>query len=121
MKVWVHFGPRTKLGEGRVRLLELIDQHGSINKAVAELEMSYRNAWGYIRELEHAAGFRFVDRRPGGGSAGGAELTPEARRFLRRYRAFRTSLDDVVTRSFTAAFGGRGVRSGVRKGRPRRS
>ena len=38
--------PRTKLGNGRARLLELIDERGSIQKAVARMGMSYRDAWG---------------------------------------------------------------------------
>jgi molybdenum-dependent DNA-binding transcriptional regulator ModE len=42
IKVWVVFGDRTKLGDGRARLFELIDELGSIKKAVARMGMSYR-------------------------------------------------------------------------------
>ena len=80
IKVWVVFGDRTQLGDGRARLFELIDELGSIKKA-ARMGMSYRAAWGYIRELEAAAGFRFLERTPGGGGTGGAFLTREARAF----------------------------------------
>src|SRR5262245_27563841 len=106
MKVWVVFGSRTKLGDGRARLFELIDELGSIKKAVARMGMSYRAAWGYIRELEAAAGFKFLERRPGGGGTGGARLTSEGRAFLTRYRRFRKALDQLTTRRFTRAFGG---------------
>ena len=54
-KVWVVFGKRTKFGDGRAQLLALIDELGSIQKAVARVGMSYRTAWGYLRELEQAA------------------------------------------------------------------
>jgi molybdate transport system regulatory protein len=104
IKVWVVFGDRTKLGDGRARLFELIDELGSIKKAVARMGMSYRAAWGYIRELEEAAGFRFLDRKPGGGGTGGAFLTSEGRAFLVRYRRFRKTLDRMATRRFTRAF-----------------
>jgi molybdate transport system regulatory protein len=104
LRLWVAFGDRTKFGDGRARLLELIDRHGSINKAVAEVGMSYRAAWGYIQELEAAAGFAFLDRRPGGGGRGGAHLTPEGRAFLERYWTFRRALDAVVSRQFARAF-----------------
>jgi molybdate transport repressor ModE-like protein len=70
VKVWVVLPTGTKLGEGRARLFELIDELGSIRKAVTQLGMSYRAAWGYICELEAAAGFRFLSRRPGGGRKG---------------------------------------------------
>ena len=65
LKVWVTFG-ELKFGDGRARLLEAIDEQGSLRKAAEAFEMSYRNAWGYLRELERAAGFKFVERAPGG-------------------------------------------------------
>jgi molybdate transport system regulatory protein len=34
-----------RLGPGKVRLLEAIDQHGSISAAGRALGMSYRRAW----------------------------------------------------------------------------
>jgi molybdate transport system regulatory protein len=104
VKVWVVLPDGTKLGDGRARLFELIDELGSIRKAVAQLGMSYRAAWGYITELEAAAGFTFLTRRPGGGGTGGARLTEDGRAFLARYRRFRESLDQIVQRRFTRAF-----------------
>jgi molybdate transport system regulatory protein len=137
LKLWVAFAGRTKFGDGRAQLLELIDELGSINQAVARTGMSYRSAWGYIQELEQAAGFRFLERRPGGGARGGARLTREGRTFLDRYWAFRRGLDAVVARHFARAFGtaaragtgarrrpppvARAARQQVRTGRPRPS
>src|SRR5262249_57610414 len=82
LRVWVTFGEDLKFGDGRARLLELIDSRGSLKKAAAELEMSYRNAWGYLRDLERAAGFKFLERVPGGGPGSGMRLTRAGRRFL---------------------------------------
>jgi molybdate transport system regulatory protein len=104
VKIWVVLPDGTKLGDGRARLFELIDEVGSIRKAVGQMGMSYRAAWGYIRELEAAAGFKFLTRQPGGGGTGGARLTPEGRAFLARYRRFRDSLDRLAERRFTRAF-----------------
>jgi molybdate transport system regulatory protein len=109
LRLWVAFDDRTKFGDGRAQLLELIDQLGSINQAVARIGMSYRSAWGYIRELEKAAGFQFLERRPGGGARGGARLTREGRQFLERYRKFRRGLDRVVGREFARAFATRSL------------
>ena len=55
LKVWVTFGDRLKFGDGRADLLELIDERGSLRAAAQVSGMSYRNAWGYLRELESAA------------------------------------------------------------------
>ena len=105
VKVWVVFADRAKLGDGRARFFELVDELGSIRKAVDRMGMSYRAAWGYIRDLEAAAGFAFLTRKPGGGGTGGARLTQEGRAFLARYRRFRTSLDQLAQRRFARTFG----------------
>jgi molybdate transport system regulatory protein len=104
VKVWVVFGDRVKLGDGRAHLLELIDELGSLRKAASHLEMSYRNAWGYLRDLERAASFKLLERRAGGGLAGGMRLTPRGRVFVTNYRRFRTQVDATVARQFARVF-----------------
>lgn len=103
-KVWVLFGGRTKFGDGRAQLLELIHELGSIKRAVARFSMSYRNAWGYLRELDEAAGFEFLERKAGGGPRGGTRLTKEGQAFLKRYWRFTRGLRDVVERRFNQSF-----------------
>ena len=105
LRVWVTFGESIKFGDGRARLLELIEERGSLKKAAQELEMSYRNAWGYLRDLEEAAGFKFVERVPGGGPGSGMRLTRAGKRFLERYRKFRSGLDEAAKRHFERSFG----------------
>jgi molybdate transport system regulatory protein len=103
LKVWVTFGDDLKFGDGRARLLELIEQHGSLRRAAEELAMSYRNAWGYLRELERGAGFKFVERAAGG-PQGGMHLTAAGKRFLQRYRKFRRGLEGTMKRHFERSF-----------------
>ena len=104
VKVWVTFGDDLKFGDGRARLLEAIEKRGSLRKAADEFEMSYRNAWGYLRELESTAGFKFVERAPGGGPQSGMRLTRAGKRFLERYRKFRNGLDGAMKRHFERSF-----------------
>jgi molybdate transport system regulatory protein len=104
VKVWVAFSDDLKFGDGRAQLLEAIGKRGSLQQAAKEFEMSYGNAWGYLRELERAAGFKFVERVPGGGPQSGMRLTKEAKRFLARYWKFREGLDSAVKRNFDRAF-----------------
>jgi len=117
LRVWIVFAGRVKFGDGRADLLDRVAALGSFKKAVTEVGMSYRAAWGYFRELERAAGVRFLERHPGGGPEGGTRLTPEGRRFLERYRRFRRGLDREAARRFRDCFevGGSDRRS------PRRS
>ena len=109
LRVWVTFGDDLKFSDGRARLLALIDEHGSLRQAAGEFEMSYRHAWGYLRELERAAGFKFVQRARGGGPRGGMRLTAAGRQFVERYHRFRAALDTTMQRQFERTFQTRGA------------
>ena len=104
VKVWVTFGDRLKFGDGRADLLELIEDRGSLRAAAQVSGMSYRNAWGYLRELESVAGFKFVERVKGGGPRSGMRLTKAGKNFVARYRKFRSGLDAVAMRHFERSF-----------------
>jgi molybdate transport system regulatory protein len=119
IRVWVVFGKQLKLGAGRAQLLRLIDERGSLRQAAAEFGMSYRNAWGYLQELEQAAGFRFVERTPGAGPRSGMRLTPAGRDFLARYQKFRGGLEEATRHHFAGAFKGKEFRTRTRS--PERS
>jgi molybdate transport system regulatory protein len=119
LRVWVVFDEELKFGDGRARLLDLIDRRGSLRQASAELDMSYRNAWGYLRELERAAGFRFVERAGAGAPRSGMRLTAPGRAFLECYRRFQRALEQAATRQFERAFRGKTFRSGSRSRRLR--
>jgi molybdate transport repressor ModE-like protein len=69
--------------------------------------MSYRNAWGYLQELEQAAGFKLVARSPEGTLRSGMRLTANGREFLACYRKFQRSLDSAAARHFVRSFGGK--------------
>ena len=69
------------MGEGRAKILELIESTGSINKTAKKLGMSYRAVWGKLRATEDALGESFVLREGRAGSS----LTAEGAKFLRRY------------------------------------
>ncbi len=95
-KVWVERRGRFVVGDGGVALLDLIDRTGSIQAAARRLGWSYRHTWGYLKNLEETSSRQFVARRHGGAAGGGAELTAAGRAFLRRYRAFRGKVDQLV-------------------------
>ena len=105
------FGKRLKLGSGRAHLLRSIDTRGSLRQAAAELGMSYRNAWGYLQELERAAGFKFVERAPGGGPRSGMRLTAAGLEFLACYEKFSRGLEEAARRHFKRSFKGKEFRS----------
>lgn len=104
MKLWIVLADQVQFGYGRAQLLQAIDDLGSIRKAAAQFGMSYRRAWGYLRELEATAGFPFLERHVGGWGHGGTVLTPEGRAFLAQYKLFRERVDTFVQQQFVACF-----------------
>jgi molybdate transport system regulatory protein len=108
LRVWIVIGGRVKFGDGRAALLQRIDELGSIKKAVAEVGMSYRNVWGYLRELERAAGAKLLVRQAGGGAGSGTCLTPAGKALLARYRRVRRALTTAGERRFAQEFSGGG-------------
>lgn len=75
------------VGPGKIRLLELIEEHGSIRKASAAQKMSYGRAWGLVQELNGIFGKPVLHANPGGKAGGGAHLTPLGRNVVAAYRA----------------------------------
>jgi molybdate transport system regulatory protein len=74
------------LGRGRVELLALIDRHRSISAAARAMGMSYRRAWGLVRDMNAAAGEPLVEVTAGGPGGGGAALTRRGKEALAFYR-----------------------------------
>ena len=76
-----------RLGPGKVRLLELLDEHGSISAAGRAMDMSYRRAWQLIDELNRTFTDDLVKTQQGGVRGGGAVLTQTGKDILHAYRA----------------------------------
>jgi molybdate transport system regulatory protein len=72
----IDFGTEVRLGPGKVRLLELVAETGSISAAARQMEMSYRRAWLLIDELNGIFGKPMVETATGGAGGGGARITP---------------------------------------------
>ncbi|MBF0495006.1 MAG: LysR family transcriptional regulator [Deltaproteobacteria bacterium] len=82
-------------GPGRFRILELIRELGSMNKAAQQLGMSYRGLWSRIKLTEERLGFSLVMTESGRGS----QLTPEGEELLKKYSDLRDrcqAADDAV-------------------------
>lgn len=105
-KVWLEKDGKAVFGDGLEELLEAVDREGSINRASASLHMSYREAWGRIKEAEDRLGTSLLHKHAGGEDGGGAELTAAARDLLTRYRRFRRDVDEAMKQVFRANFGG---------------
>jgi molybdate transport system regulatory protein len=82
----IKFGDRAFIGPGKVRLLELIGELGSISAAGKAMGMSYRRAWLLADGLNGAFTSPLVVKQTGGSGGGGAVLTDLGREIIERYR-----------------------------------
>ena len=76
-------------GEGPFRLLCYVEKTGSLRAAAMEMEMAYSKASKLIKQAEANLGFSLTVRCAGGKDGGGSVLTPEGKRWLRQYEAYR--------------------------------
>jgi molybdate transport system regulatory protein len=84
------------LGPGKIRLLELIEEHGSISAAGRSIDMSYRRAWDIVDGLNRMTAQPVVASQPGGSRGGGARLTPTGQELVRRYRSLQRKAQRAV-------------------------
>ena len=95
-RMWVERDGRVIFGDGRVRLLNLIAETGSLRKAAEEMGMSYRHAWGVIREMNESAGEPLVVSERGGSRGGSTVLTPLAGALLADYENARKEMQRTL-------------------------
>lgn len=76
-------------GEGPCRLLEAVEEKGSLRAAAASMDMAYTKALKLMKNAEAALGFPLTMRTAGGRDGGGSVLTPEGKEWLKRYEAYR--------------------------------
>jgi molybdate transport system regulatory protein len=96
------FGDKRSLGPGKVRLLELIDETGSISAAGRALKMSYRQAWLLIDDLNRMFAEPVVASQVGGGGGGGAKVTKTGASVIRLYRDFERRTHDASSANIRA-------------------
>lgn len=101
-KIWIaDQADNVLFGVGRVKILEAIERHGSINAAAKSLKMSYRAVWGRIKATEERLGKDLVVRTIGGARGGGSALTPYAKELIKEFKAFRRQVLDEADKRFS--------------------
>ncbi len=86
LSIRIDIAPGLRIGPGKVQLLEMIAEHGSISAAGRALGMSYRRAWMLIEEMNKGFGQPVVDAQIGGKAGGGARLSSLGADLVAHYR-----------------------------------
>lgn len=95
-KLWLEADGRLVMSDYRLRLLQLIADTGSLAQAATAMGLSYRRAWGKVKELEANLGFPLVRSEVGGAGGGHTALTGEGRNLLEAYRRFGQRMDEAL-------------------------
>jgi len=103
-EIWLETLSRNTVldGEGFSLLLE-IEKTGSLSAAAKTLAMSYRKAWGKLRDVEYHLGFRLVEKKRGGASGGHSSLSMEGRHLLMAYKNLHYETD-IAMKSIAKVF-----------------
>ncbi|MBL8511819.1 MAG: LysR family transcriptional regulator [Betaproteobacteria bacterium] len=80
-------GDEIALGPGKIKLLRLIDETGSISAAARAAGMSYRRAWLLVETMNACFTQPLVATETGGAKGGGAKVTDLGREVATLYAA----------------------------------
>ena len=94
-KFWLESDDGYVFGHGSFDLLQGIQEKGSLSGSARATGMSYRYAWGIIKQIEKRVGTPILETHKGGKRGGGAKLTSTGRELLETYQKYKTALDQI--------------------------
>ncbi len=87
-KFWFENSRGYVFGKGAYELLKKIKEVGSIRKASMDMGLSYRHAWGLIKEIEENLKIKVVESERGGREGGKTMLTEEGNKLIEEYEKY---------------------------------
>jgi molybdate transport system regulatory protein len=102
-KIWIDHDGKA-FGDGPSDLLKGVEKTGSLHKGADRMGMAYSKAWTLIRLLERRLGVLLLDRKAGGRSGGGSQITPQARELVFHYDRFREEAKAAIEKIYQKHF-----------------
>ena len=93
-------GRDAALGPGRVQLLELIGETGSLRAAAGQMGMAYMTAWMHVKALNRRFRSPVVVAKRGGKAGGGAVLTEMGQQVVALYRRMEEQSHAAIQEGF---------------------
>ena len=84
------------LGDGKIDLIKSIGELGSLKAAADKMKVSYRKAWGNVKEAEEKLGFTLVEKKRGGQHGGQSFLTEEGKQLIEAYDELMLEFDTSI-------------------------
>ena len=102
LSIRIDLDSESRIGPGKVLLLENIHACGSISAAGRAMDMSYKRAWDLVDEINRICRQVAVQRQTGGKKGGGAVLTPFGISLVARYRKIERDAGSAVRKELQA-------------------
>ena len=102
-KIWIDQNGKA-FGDGPYELLKGVEKTASLHKVADQMGMAYSKAWKLIRMMEQRLGFFLLDRKVGGRSGGGSQITPRAKELMLCYGRFREEAEEAIERIYQKHF-----------------
>lgn len=96
LSIRIDLAPDNRVGPGKIQLLEMIAEHGSISAAGRALGMSYRRAWMLVEAMNKGFGQPVVEAQIGGKAGGGARLSTFGADLVAHYRAIERAAEKAA-------------------------
>ncbi len=94
LNIWIDVKNETVFCQGRALLLERIREHGSLRKAAKSLGMSYRAAWGKLKQTQEILGCELVTLSSSRPKC--YKLTDEGEKILIQYFSWRQRVENLA-------------------------
>jgi molybdate transport system regulatory protein len=103
-KIWLDNNGKA-FGEGPYELLKRVEKTKSLHEAAHQMDMSYSKAWKLIQTMEKRLGFSLLDKKIGGLSGGGSQVTPKGKELMKRYEQFEKEVKKAIEEIYQRHFG----------------
>jgi molybdate transport system regulatory protein len=95
-RIWISTAEGKVVGKGRIELMEKIKQLGSIRQAAFAMQMSYRQAWQLIDDMNSKAGTPLVISSRGGTGGGKAVVTEKGEEIMLIFNDFNKKFQQLL-------------------------
>lgn len=96
LRVWLDQEDQTYIGIGSTLLLQQVEKLGSLRKAAESLGMSYRRAWGKLKNAEERIGKPLVEKTKGKGQR--FNLSPYGKEVMEEFLQFYLDVEDYAAK-----------------------
>lgn len=103
LRVWIEQEDEIYIGIGSTLLLQHIEKLGSLRKAAEELGMSYRRAWGKLKNAEERIGQPLVEKTRGKGQR--FNLSPFGKELMEKFLHFYLDVEEYAANKASEVLG----------------